>query len=462
MSDDGPDDTTPDDTTQDAPPAPPAPPDPAAILRSRNFVAVLVLAAGVGLIVSLVCWGFLELIHQIQVGVFSDLPDALGYDTVPGWYYVVVLGLAGLPVAFAVTRLPGHGGHVPAYGLQAGGNTPEGGPGVALAALATLGLGLVLGPEAPLIAIGAGVAAFAVRQAKKDAPPQLLVVMAAAGSFAAISVIFGSPIVAAILIIEASGLGGAMLPLVLIPGLVAAGIGSLVFIGMANGTGLSTSAYSLVPLELPHFSGITWELIGWTIALGLAGAVVTQVVRRIGLGGLKIVPRHPWLWVPVAGVLVAALAILFEATTTHGAQEVLFSGQDALPGLVDNPAAWSVGALLMVMLCKGVAWGLCLSAFRGGPTFPAIFLGAAGGIAASHLPGLPLAPAVAVGMGVMVVSFLKLPLSAIVIATVLTASAGAAVGPLIIVGVVVAYLASLGLEGRLGAKGIAFTPPAES
>jgi len=61
-----------------------------------------------------------------------------------------------------------------------------------------------------------------------------------------------------------------------------------------------------------------------------------------------------------------------------------------------------------------------------------------------------------------VVSFLKLPLSAIVIATVLTASAGAAVGPLIIVGVVVAYLASLGLEGRLGAKGIAFTPPAES
>ena len=53
-------------------------------------------------------------------------------------------------------------------------------------------------------------------------------------------------------------------------------------------------------------------------------------------------------------------------------------------------------------------------------------------------------------MGVMVVSFLKLPLSAVVIATVLTASAGLAVGPLIIVGVVVAYLATLGLEGRLG------------
>ena len=110
-----------------------------------------------------------------------------------------------------------------------------------------------------------------------------------------------------------------------------------------------------MPLELPRFSGITWELIGWTIALGVAGAILTQVVRRIGLAGLKVVPRNPFVWVPVAGLVVAGLAILFEHTTVHGAEEVLFSGQDQLPGLVDNPGAWSVGALLMVMLCKGLA-----------------------------------------------------------------------------------------------------------
>jgi len=443
-------------------PAPAAAPDPAAILRSRNFVAVLVIAAVLGVVVSLVSWGFLELVHQIQVGVFTDLPDALGYTTPPWWYYLVVLGLAGVPVAFAVARLPGHGGHIPAYGLQAGGNEPAYVPGVALAALATLGLGLVLGPEAPLIAIGAGVAAFAVKQAKKDAPPQLIVVMAAAGSFAAISVIFGSPIVAAILIIEATGLGGAMLPLVLIPGLVAAGIGSLVFIGMANFTGLSTSAYSLVPLELPRFSGITWELIGWTIALGVVGAILTQVVRRIGLAGLKVVPRHPFVWVPVAGLVVAALAILFEHTTVHGAEDVLFSGQDQLPGLVDNPGVWTVGALLMVMLCKGLAWGGVPLRVPRWPHVPGDLRGRGGWHRGVAPTGAAARPAVAVGMGVMVVSFLKLPLSAIVIATVLTASAGGAVGPPIIVGVVVAYLVSLGLEGRLGAKGIAFTAPAES
>ena len=145
---------------------------------------------------------------------------------------------------------------------------------------------------------------------------------------------------------------------------------------------------------------------------------------------------------------------------------MLFSGQEQLPGLVDNPGAWSLGALFMVMLCKGFAWSACLGSFRGGPTFPAIFLGAAGGVAASHLPGFSLSrQAVAVGMGVMVVAFLKLPLSAVVIATVLTISAGLAVGPLIIVGVVVSYLATLGLEGRLGTGGdapAAAPPPATS
>ena len=294
---------------------------------------------------------------------------------------------------------------------------------------------------------------LAVKLAKRDAPPQLVMVLAAAGSFAAISVIFGSPIVAAVLVIEASGLGGATLPLILIPGLIAAGVGSLVFIGMSHWTALSTSAYALQPLQLPHFDTVTWEQIGWTIVLGLAGAVLTSdrsaasvspaPVRYRAILGSWFPPRDSWS---------APSRCCSRRRRRHGVQQVLFSGQEQLPGLVDNPGAWSLGALFMVMACKGLAWSACLGSFRGGPTFPAIFLGAAGGIAASHLPGLSLTPAVAVGMGVMVVSFLKLPLSAVVIATALTVSAGLTVGPLIIIGVVVAYLATLGLEGRLGDK----------
>jgi chloride channel protein, CIC family len=446
--------------TDDAEPQAPPAPDPTALLRSRNFVVLLVFSALIGVIVSLLSWGFLELVHQTQIGVFTDLPDRLGFSNVPWWWPLPVLFVAGIVVAAAIVHLPGNGGHVPAHGLQVGSTEPAWLPGIALAAFATLALGAVLGPEAPLIAIGSGLAVFTVKLAKRDAPPQLLVVLGAAGSFAAISVVLGSPIVAAVLVIEASGLGGAMLPLILIPGLIAGGIGSLVFIGMASFTGLSTSAYSLTPLQLAPFTQVTWEEIGWTILLGLAAAGFTFVVRQLGLAGVGVVTNRPMLWIPAAGIAVAVAAIVFEQSTTHGAEEVLFSGQDQLPGLVSGAGSWSLGALALLLLWKGLAWSVSLAGFRGGPTFPALFLGAAGGIAASHLPALPQSVAIAVGMGAMVAAFLKLPLTAVILSTALTVSAGASLVPLIIVGVVVAYLATLALEGVLGSRRDAAAVPA--
>ena len=125
-------------------------------------------------------------------------------------------------------------------------------PGVVLASLATLALGVVLGPEAPLIAIGGGLGVLAVQLAARDAPPMAATVMAAAGSFAAISTLLGSPIVGAFLLMEASGLGGPLLGLVLVPGLLAAGIGTLIFIGLDQLTGLGT--FSLAIPGLPTFS----------------------------------------------------------------------------------------------------------------------------------------------------------------------------------------------------------------
>jgi H+/Cl- antiporter ClcA len=427
-----------------------APPDPAAILRSRNFVLLLVLAAVVGVVVSLVGWAFLEVVHYIQEWVFTDLPSGLGLDPVPTWWALPVCTLAGFPVALAIARLPGQGGHVPADGLHVGGMEANMLPGVIIAALATLGLGIVLGPEAPLIAIGTGVAILTVQAAKRDAAPQLLLVIGAAGAFASISVLLGSPIISAVLVIEAAGLGGSMLPLILIPGLIASGIGSLVFIGMSNWTGLSNSVYSLPALHLTPLGSPSWGEIGWTILLGLAVAVAALPIRQIGWRVAAFVPKNPWVVVPGAGFAVGLFAMLFAHFSGASASLVLFSGQDSLGSLVSSAGAYSVGTLLLIVLFKGLAWGASLGAFRGGPTFPAMFIGVAGGIAASHLPGLPSAVGIAVGMGAMVAAVLKLPLSAIVIAAVLTASGGAGLSPLIIVGVVVAYLATLALEGRLG------------
>ena len=111
-------------------------------------------------------------------------------------------------------------------------------PGIILASFATLSLGVVLGPEAPLIAIGSGMGVLAVHLIKRDAPEMASVVIGAAGSFAAISTLLGSPLAGAFLLMEAGGLGGALMGVVLVPGLLAAGIGSLIYIGLDDWTGL--------------------------------------------------------------------------------------------------------------------------------------------------------------------------------------------------------------------------------
>jgi chloride channel protein, CIC family len=424
--------------------------------KPRALLVLLALAALVGIGVSLLSWGFLQLIVRLQEWTFTDLPEALGYDGgAPAWFYVVVLGLAGLVVAFAVVRLPGEGGHVPAEGLKVGGApvAPIELPGIVLAAIATIAFGLVLGPEAPLIALGAGVGVLGIRSLRRDSPVEVEAVMAAAGSVAAMSMLFGSPIIAAVLLLEALGLDRAKLPMILLPGLLAAGIGSLVSIGMGSITGLSTSDYALGALPLPSFDVPALADFGWSIPLAVAVAVLTYAVIRLGLLTHAVAIRKPFLVLPAVGVLVALLAIAFHASSGKDLEEVLFSGQDALPGLAAEAGEWSIGALLLLVGFKSLAWGISLGSFRGGPTFPALFIGAAVGIIASHLPGLDQTAAIAVGMGAGTVAVLRLPLTAVILATLLTSKSGSGAEPLIIVGVVVAYLATVGL-------GRAFDPPA--
>jgi len=144
----------------------------------------------------------------------------------------------------------------------------------------------------------------------------------------------------------------------------------------------------------------------------------------------------------VVGLAVAGLAIAFAEGTGKGSSEVLFSGQSALGPFITNSASYTVGALLLLIVCKGLAYGVSLSSFRGGPTFPALFVGAAGGVALSHLPGLSLVDGVAMGIAAMAVVMLRLPLTSVLLASLLLSSDGLAVMPVVIVAVVVAFVAS--------------------
>jgi H+/Cl- antiporter ClcA len=418
------------------------PSDPLALLRSRSYVALLVIAAIIGVPVSAAAYFFLALVSKLQGWIFTDLPKDLGFHAEPLWWPLLPLLLAGVLVGLTIRYLPGKGGHSPADGFKMGAGPPSPVelPGIVLAALATLSLGVVLGPEAPLIALGGGLGVIAVRLVKRDAPARTQTVVAAAGSFAAISALLGSPLTGAFLLMEASGIGGAMLGLVLVPGLLAAGVGSLMFIGLDAWTGLGT--FSLAIPGLPHVGHPTGAEFLWALAIGVIAAPLGAGIRWLGLFLRPRVERRILLVTPVVGLAIAGLAIIFAAATGKGSAEVLFSGQSDLGPLITHSASYTVGALLLLIACKGLAYGVSLSSFRGGPTFPALFLGAAGGIALSHLPGLPLVDGVAMGIGAMSVVMLRLPLTSVLLATLLLASDGLAVMPLVIVAVVVAYVAS--------------------
>ncbi|MBV9681177.1 MAG: chloride channel protein, partial [Solirubrobacterales bacterium] len=293
-----------------------------ATVRSRPYAVLLVIVAVIGIVVSLAAWCFLEGIYQIQQELYVHLPHALGYPNgPPKWWPLPVLAVGALVVALAITRLPGNGGHIPAEGLAMGGGPP--GPkvlsGVILAGLATVGSGLVLGPEAPLIALGSGVAVLMIRLARREFPSQALMIIAAAGSFSAVSFIFQSPLLAAILLIEATGLGGPRLRVVVVPGLLAAGIGTLVSLGMGSFTGLNTSHYALGTLSLTAVGHPHVGEFAWTIALGAAIAAVTSIVLRGGLLTHRFVSQRRrlllLLLLPAIALLIGGLAILFSQIT---------------------------------------------------------------------------------------------------------------------------------------------------
>src|SRR4051812_33702714 len=435
------------------------PADPVTLLRSRAYVQLLVIAAVLGVPISAVAYGFLVLSAQMQHWLFTDLPDGLGFHGAPAWWPAPLLVVGGLLVGLVVRYFPGRGGGSPLDGFHLGGGPPQPLPllGITLAALAGLGFGAVVGPEAPLIAIGGGLAAATVRLARRGAPAQTLAVVAAAGSFAAISALLGSPLAGAFLLMEAAGIGGAMLRPILLPGLVASGVGTLVFIGLDAWTGLGT--FSLALPDLPSFSRPGLAQFAWALGIGAAAAVVVAVVRRVATPLRALTERGVLIATPLVGLAVAGLAIGYSAATGHDVSDVLFSGQDGLPAVVGASADYTVGALLLLLLAKGLAWAGSMAAFRGGPTFPAVFLGAIGGLALAHLPGLSLVPAIAMGMGATCAAMLQLPLTSVLIASLLMGADGLAVMPVVIVAVAVSYVASVRLAPSAPPAPVPPAPP---
>ena len=80
------------------------PNDPMAMLRSRSYLRLLVLAAILGVPVPAVAYRFLALVSYLQKELFTRLPRGLGFQAEPVWRPLPMLAIGYLPGRDGLSR----------------------------------------------------------------------------------------------------------------------------------------------------------------------------------------------------------------------------------------------------------------------------------------------------------------------------------------------------------------------
>ena len=389
-----------------------------------DVLRLVLLGAAIGIPAALAAIAFFTAVHYLEQLIWHALPTALG-EASPPWYLVVFLPVVGAAiVAIARLALPGDGGRSPLAGMSHGATPVRYVPGIVVAALGTLGFGLVLGPEAPVMAVGSAVGLAITSLVRSDAREQGILSMA--GIFSAISTLFGGPLVAGVMLTEGGISMGAVLIPVLLPGFVAAAVGYLVFLGVGPYTG--APAPGLQVPDLPAYVGTSVPDLIIAIVVGVVTAALIVAIngaakRVAALQDGRQGDRGVGL---VAALLLGGLAVgaLAQLATVFGVapDDVLFSGQASIPALVSES---SLIALVVLVIAKAAAYVVSLATgFRGGPIFPAVFLGVGVAAFAVELFGTSPTFAIAIGCAAGMAAQTRLVVTSMLFAALLVGSGG--------------------------------------
>ena len=407
-------------------------------LSEKLAVAALGLAIVLGILGALGASVFIFVMDEAQKWIWEDLPAALGFDGLPMWWVALMLLIGACVVALA-WRLPGATGNGPLTGFHF--DTPAiNAPSILLAALGSLIFGFVLDPEAPLIIMGTTIGALLMR----GRAPQLVQMGMLLGGAAAIGAIFGNPFVMAFMLLEFAALG--VLPAIaLVPSLVALGSGYLVQIGVGPWSGIGT--HSLAVPGLPTYDNLSVKDLIFGLVIAVVASIVAAIARELGERVAQLAAKHRGFVLFAVALLTAALAIAVTEITGVDVGFVLFSGQSDMTSLI---AETSILTVVLVLIAKTLAYGMALGGgYRGGPIFPATFLGVAVGVLSSLVfPEISVTAMAATGIAATATVMLRLPFTSALLAMVLLSSSGAAVAPFAIMGAVVGFGVRQGLDKR--------------
>ncbi|MCB1245917.1 MAG: chloride channel protein [Acidimicrobiia bacterium] len=372
----------------------------------RKYAKVIVQAVGLGLGTGFFAVGYLWLIHVLQHWLWSD-QDSSAWFSGDVWTIVIPL-VTGLLVGLVYKFLP-IPSRFPGFikELEHGEVEPRTAPAaIGIAVLSLVG-GASLGPEAPLGTAGGAAGTWLARRERgdKDKVRQL--------SFVGISGSFGG--------LMSTPIGGPLLAFELehdhtqdyyysnlVPGVVA-GAFSFGIVWSFVGTPFENL------LSVPDVEFRPWMLLA-AIGLGALAFLAAVVVGRIMVwmtALLRPLDGYPVLRGLAGGAIIAAIGFTLPLT--------LFSGQESLPAILDDFAAFGIPLLIALALLKAAALGASLgSGMYGGPIFPMFFMGGVLGIAVHAVfPGIPLGLAVGCMMAGLGAAAALIPLSMGILVTIM-------------------------------------------
>ncbi|MDD2858934.1 MAG: chloride channel protein [Candidatus Nanopelagicales bacterium] len=381
----------------------------------------------------------MALVDHGQEWVFIDLPRAWGLAAAP-WWWVLLMLLASAALVAVIRRLPGATGTGPLTGFHFDDPLIIV-PSVLLAALATLILGISLGPEAPLIVLGSAIGAIVGRRADPQARKALMLL----GGVAAIGAVFGNPFISAFMILEFAAVG--MVPAMLItPVLVALGASYVTQIGIGNIQGFGVHSLS-VP-GLPAYTSIQGRDLLVAVVIAIVAGAVAMAAREGGLAFARFAGRRAIAGLFTAALITAAVAIIATSGFDVGLNQILFSGNSGMGDLITQT---SITAVIVILVGKAIVYAVALGGgFRGGPIFPATFLGVAVAVLATLLlPEDSVSAMAAAGIAASAAAMLKLPATSALLGAVLVAGAGAAIAPFAIIGATVGFLIRIVVDRKV-------------
>ena len=331
---------------------------PVSVTRQRPLPAMLI-AAVVSLAVGYVV---LELVNAGIRLVWETIPGT--WTQTPAWYVIGVLLIAAVLV-YLVRRFVADSGHSPIGGIKVSGLTPKEYLGAILAIFASLWGGVVLGPEVALVATGSvigGIAAKSMRITESKVVTKVVGV----GALGGILALFVEP-----------------------------------FMSGSMKLGSAPTAIEV-------------DQLGWAVLVALIATLAVTIARLLAALIARASQAGPHLPILVgAALIIAAAALLMQAWTGQAVSYITTSGEELI---TDLPTLTSAPTVAAIIALKTIAYAVSLGAgFRGGPFFPAMFVGAASGLLIALVidggPSVPAAIVVGVIAAVIATAPMKWPIA---------------------------------------------------